>query len=131
MCDCRQAGAIQVHNYVNSLDIVPRLLGDTRLNAILNILSAVLPARYQKLVQAFEAVIQHAAAYIPYGCYHLLLGSNMTTVSAFGNPKVLLLTLAHIWDPLMQVIPLKYRQTVHKIVKPVMCIWRSQPLARS
>lgn len=93
-----------MHHYVNNLDIVPRLLGANRLNSLLAHVFDVLPALPAgSLANSLASVIQRAGAFVPFGQYHLVLGTTLRSVNAAVDQAALLYTWKQYAEFLTQV----------------------------
>jgi hypothetical protein len=100
----RAASTISMHHFVNNLDIVPRLLGEMRLNTLIGCVLRVLPTSSSGAVgAALSSVIQRAGTFVPFGTYHLVLGASLRSVDAADDHKALLLTWQHAVDFLKKV----------------------------
>ena len=102
--DCRAAARMCMHHYVNNMDIVPRLLGATRLNKLIESMLRVLPAGSTgQLASSLSSVISRAGDFVPFGQYHLVLGASLRSVDAAVDQAALLFSWKQAVDFLSKV----------------------------
>lgn len=132
MLACRAAANIAVHHYINNLDIVPRLLGATRLNDLLVHVVSVLPAGAPgNLAKSLLSVIRRAGTFVPYGQYHLIVGASLHSVDAAVDQAALLFTWKHAVEYLMQVANLQLNAMVCKAVLLRVLMYTSRMYVRN
>ncbi|DBB07008.1 TPA: hypothetical protein ACH3X1_011599 [Trebouxia sp. C0004] len=99
------AASISVHHFVNNLDIVPRLLGATSLNMLIEFVVRILPRGSTNNVgAAVHSLVQRAGKFVPVGTYHLIVGASLRSVDATADPKALLLSWQHAVEFLRKIV---------------------------
>ncbi|KAA6417639.1 MAG: hypothetical protein FRX49_12431 [Trebouxia sp. A1-2] len=84
-----------VYNFVNGLDIVPRLLGDTQIPAIAKVLSKILPKTWQNLLLH---PVNLACTMTPFGSYCLMSGHVVRLVDSATQPQLLQITFDQLFS---------------------------------
>ncbi|DBA69366.1 TPA: hypothetical protein ACH3X2_012940 [Trebouxia sp. C0005] len=91
---------LPVYNFVNGLDIVPRLLGDTTVHLVAKALACLLPKSLTDLLHRTSSV---SSSFAPFGTYCLMLNNMVRIIDSAADSQLLQLTVGQLFSGAQQI----------------------------